>query len=155
MQAYAMAKKPAHTPAFKIVPEKEREFFPKLKITSPTQATEFCRKFYFEDIEVYESVFILMLNRANFTIGYAKISQGGITGTTVDRKLIAKYAIDSLASSVIVCHNHPSGNCRPSQDDINITRALKDTLDIIDVKLGDHLILTADDSYSFCDNGLL
>ena len=150
-----MAKKPATTPAFKIVPETEREFFPKLRIRSSSEAKEFCRKFYFEDINVYESCFILMLNRANFTVGYAKISQGGLTGTVVDVKIICKYAIDNLASSIVLCHNHPSGNIQPSEEDITITNRIKAALNVLDVKLNDHIILTEDDAFSFTDNGLL
>ena len=74
---------------------------------------------------IYESVFILLLNRHNNTIGYAKISQGGVTGTVIDVKIIAKYIIDSLASGLILAHNHPSGNTRASSEDINITNKVK------------------------------
>jgi DNA repair protein RadC len=126
--------------------------FPSVKITSPDEAADFIRKFYFDDIEIFESFFILLLNQANKTIGYAKISQGGIAGTVVDVRIIAKYAIESLAVSVILAHNHPSGNLKPSQSDIEITQKIKAGLKILDIKVFDHLILTADSFYSFESN---
>ena len=127
--------------------------FPKEKITSSDKAYEFIKQFYNEDIEIFESSFILLLNNANQTIGYAKISQGGITGTVVDVRLIAKYAVESLCIGVILAHNHPSGNLKPSQADINITEKTKKALSLLDINLLDHLILTSDSFYSLSDNG--
>lgn len=129
--------------------------FPAVKITSSKESADFIRQFYGDDIEVFESMFILCLNQAQKTIGYAKISQGGIAGTVVDIRLIAKYAIDNLAVSVIMAHNHPSGNLNPSQADIEITEKCKKGLKILDITLLDHIILTADSHYSLQDNGLL
>lgn len=129
--------------------------FPAVKITSSKESADFIRQFYGDDIEVFESMFILCLNQAQKTIGYAKISQGGIAGTVVDIRLIAKYAIDNLAVSVIMAHNHPSGNLNPSQADIAITQKCKNGLKILDITLLDHIILTADSHYSLQDNGLL
>ena len=126
--------------------------FPSEKITSPDQAANFIRRFYFDDMEIFESFFILLLNQANKTIGYAKISQGGISGTVVDVRIIAKYAIEALATSVILAHNHPSGNLTPSQADITITEKIKAGLKILDIKVFDHLILTADSFYSMENN---
>ena len=125
----------------------------KTKVTTSESASNVIRKFYFDDINIYESFFILLLNRANNTTGFAKISQGGTAGTVVDIKIIAKYAVDSLSSSVIICHNHPSGDKRPSDADLNITRRIKDALLLLDVKLFDHIIITENDFYSFADNG--
>lgn len=134
------------------VKESESEF-KKVKITSSKDAYEVIKQFYHEDIEIYESFFVLLLNRANETIGYAKISQGGVTGTVVDVKIIAKYCIDTLASSVILAHNHPSGNLFPSDADNNITQKVKKALGYIDTVVLDHLILTKNDYFSFADNG--
>ena len=125
----------------------------KTKITTSESASNVIRQFYFDDINIYESFFILLLNRANNTTGFAKISQGGTAGTVVDIKIIAKYAVDSLSSSVIICHNHPSGNKQPSDADINITKKIKDALSLLDIKLIDHIIITENDFYSFADNG--
>ena len=127
----------------------------KTKITTSESASNVIRKFYFDDINIYESFFILLLNRANNTTGFAKISQGGTAGTVVDIKIIAKYAVDSLSPNVIICHNHPSGNKQPSDADLNITRRIKDALLLLDIKLIDHIIITENDFYSFADNGNL
>lgn len=127
--------------------------FPVEKITSSKHASNFIKQFYGDDINIFESCFILLLNNSNNTIGYAKISQGGITGTVVDIRLIAKYAVESLATGVILAHNHPSGTLSPSQADINITDKTKKALETLDIKLLDHLILTNDDYYSLSDNG--
>lgn len=127
--------------------------FPKEKITNSKQSFEFIKQFYSDDISIYESVFILLLNRNNITIGYAKISQGGITGSVVDVKLIAKYVVDSLASGVILSHNHPSGNLQPSNADKDITAKVKQCLELLDSYLIDHIIITEDNYYSFADEG--
>ena len=124
----------------------------KTKVTTSESASNVIRKFYFDDINIYESFFILLLNRQNVTTGFAKISQGGTAGTVVDIKIIAKYAIESLSSSVIICHNHPAGNKQPSDADINITKKIKDVLLLLDIKLIDHIIITENDFYSFADN---
>jgi DNA repair protein RadC len=129
--------------------------FPKQKITSSKDAADFIRQFYTDDIEIFESSFILLLNRQNITIGYAKISQGGISGTVIDVRLVAKYAIESLATGVIICHNHPSGNLSPSNADNILTKKLKAGLEILEVSLLDHVILTADDYFSYADNGVM
>jgi DNA repair protein RadC len=130
--------------------------FPKAKINSSADSAEFIKQFYGDDISIFESFFILMLNRANTTVGYAKISQGGISGTVVDVRIIAKYAVDTLCSSVILAHNHPSGNTTPSSCDIDITRKTKNALELLDIKVIDHVILTETDGYfSFADDGLL
>lgn len=121
--------------------------FQAVKITKDEDAINVIRQFYGDDIEIFESCFILLLNNSNITIGYAKISQGGITGTVVDTRLIAKYAIESLATGVILCHNHPSGSLKPSEADISTTKKVKDGLKIFDIVLLDHIILTKD-SYS-------
>ena len=127
----------------------------KTKVITSESASNVIRKFYFDDINIYESFFILLLNRANNTTGFAKISQGGTAGTVVDIKIIAKYAVESLSSAVIICHNHPSGNKQPSDADLNITRKIKDALLLLDIKLIDHVIITENDFYSFADNGNL
>ena len=125
----------------------------KTKVTTSESASNVIRKFYFDDINIYESFFILLLNRANNTTGFAKISQGGTDGTVVDIKIIAKYAVESLSSAVIICHNHPSGNIKPSEADINITKKIKDALLLLDISLTDHIILSENNYYSFADNG--
>jgi DNA repair protein RadC len=119
--------------------------FPNVKIRESFDAIDMIRRFYGDDIEQYESCFILLLNNANSTVGYAKISQGGITGTVVDVRLIAKYAIESLATGVILAHNHPSGNIKQSDADVNITKKVSVALKLFDITLIDSFILTKDD----------
>ena len=102
-----------------------------------------------------EEFWILLLNRSNRFIGRVCISTGGVSGTVVDAKVIFKKAIESLASSVILCHNHPSGNLRPSQADIDITRKLKRAGESLDIAVLDHLIIADSGYYSFADEGKL
>jgi DNA repair protein RadC len=129
--------------------------FTKVKITGSESAEKFIRQFYGDDLEIFESFFILLLNRANETIGYAKISQGGIVGTVIDKKILLKYVVESLATGIILAHNHPSGNTNPSQADLNITKDLQQLCNLVDSEVLDHVILTADSFYSFADNGKL
>lgn len=123
------------------------------KIHSSLDAFNFARKFYFDDINIYESSFIMMLNSASNVMGYAKISQGGICSTVVDVRIVAKYAIETLSTSVILIHNHPSGNLNPSQLDDRLTNRLKEALSLFDIKLLDHIIISETDYYSYSDEG--
>jgi DNA repair protein RadC len=133
--------------------KKEKSDFVRCKVQSSKEAESCIRQFYFDDLEIYESFFILLLNRANNSIGFAKISQGGVAGTVVDVKIIAKYAVESLCSSVILAHNHPSGNLIPSEPDINITSKTKEALKFFDINVLDHIILASEGYYSFADEG--
>ena len=129
--------------------------FPAVTIRSSEDACDFIKQFYSDDIDIFESCFILLLNRANTTIGYAKISQGGLTGTVVDPRLVAKYAVESLAVGIILAHNHPSGNLKPSPQDIDLTKKIKLGLHFLDIEVKDHLILTSTGHYSLLENGLM
>jgi DNA repair protein RadC len=104
---------------------------------------------------VHEEFWVLFLNRSNKVIEKQKISQGGITGTVTDIRLILKTAIDNLAISMILCHNHPSGNLQPSDADISITRRLKEASSMMDISLLDHLIIAGKSYYSFADENLI
>jgi DNA repair protein RadC len=146
------------TPLFEIKKANLQQNFPQVQIKSSADAYGIISQFYGDDIDVYESFFILLLNIANKTIGYAKISQGGVNFTVIDNKIIAKYAIDALATSVIVAHNHPSGNLTPSKNDLDLTTKLRNGLELLDIKLLDHLILTSgeDKKYaSLADEGFM
>ena len=135
--------------------KKNKTDIKKVAIKSSKDAEAYARQFYFEDLGIYESVFILLLNQSNNTIAFAKISQGGICSTIVDTAIIAKYAVDTLAKGVILVHNHPSGNLTPSNGDKKITEKVKNTLAIFDCTLLDHIILTEDSYTSFADEGLM
>lgn len=131
----------------------KKQNFEVVKIKSSTDAVEFSRKFYHEDIIIYESAFIILVNRANNVTGYAKISQGGICGTIVDVRLVAKYAIDCLAEGIIFVHNHPSGNVKTSIEDKRISEKLKNALKLFDIKLIDSIIIAENDYYSMAEEG--
>jgi len=103
----------------------------------------------------HEEFWVLMLNRANQIIGKERISHGGVSGTVVDGKIIFKIAVQALASSIILCHNHPSGNLKPSQADIDITKKLRKAGEAIDISVIDHLIVSERGYYSFGDEGVL
>ena len=125
------------------------------KIGGSHDSFDVIKNFYHDDMEIYESFFILLLNRANNSIGYVKISQGGITGTVVDPRIIAKYVLESMASGIILAHNHPSGNKKPSESDISLTKKLKECLSYCECSVLDHLIMTSEGYLSFADEGLL
>ncbi len=103
----------------------------------------------------HEEFWILFLNRSNRVINRMKLSQGGISGTVTDVRLVMKKAVEYLASGIIVCHNHPSGNLNPSESDSNITKKIRDAGSLLDIQLLDHLIISDKDYYSFADNGLI
>jgi DNA repair protein RadC len=103
----------------------------------------------------HEEFWILFLNRSNRVINRIKLSQGGISGTVTDVRMIMKKAVETLASGIIVCHNHPSGNLNPSESDTKITRKIKEAGELLDIQLLDHLIISGKDYYSFADNGMI
>ena len=129
--------------------------FARVTISSAKPAADFIRSFYSDDIGIFESSFILLLDQSNTTIGYAKISQGGVAGTVVDPIIVAKYAVDSLAKGVILAHNHPSGNLKPSEADIRLTKKIRDGLALFDISVLDHIILTEESWTSLADEGLM
>ena len=133
----------------------KKQDFEITKVRSSEDAFNFAKEFYHEDILIYESAFIILLNQANNVTGYAKISQGGISQTLVDKRIIAKYAIDALSSAVIFVHNHPSGNIKPSQEDINLSDEIKKGLNLFGIKLLDSIIISDDKYYSMLDEGVL
>jgi len=102
----------------------------------------------------HEEFWIILLNRSNTIIDYHKISQGGISGTVIDIRLILKEAIEKLASALIICHNHPSGNIKPSDADIQITKKLKEAGLYMEINLLDHVVVSDNSFYSFADEGI-
>jgi DNA repair protein RadC len=101
----------------------------------------------------HEEFWVLMLNRANVVIKKEMISRGGVAGTVVDTKIVFKLAVENYASSIIICHNHPSGNLTPSEADIAITKNIKEAGKLMDILLLDHLIIADNSFYSFADRG--
>jgi DNA repair protein RadC len=103
----------------------------------------------------HEEFWVLLLNRANRLIRKHRISEGGVSGTVADPKVIFKTALDHLASGIIVAHNHPSGNRTASQSDIDLTRKLKEAGKFLEIQLLDHLIVCGPKYFSFADEGML
>lgn len=107
-------------------------------------------------LEAREEFVILYLNRRNSVIGYYKAFQGGVSSVVADTKLILSMGLKSLASGMIIAHNHPSGKLLPSEQDIRLTQRLKSASSLMDIELLDHLIINADhEYYSFADEGKL
>lgn len=127
----------------------------KTVIISSSDASIIAKRLYGEDMYLYETFWIIALNRANNPKAYFKIGQGGIGFCPVDVILIAKCAIDCLASSIILVHNHPSGAAKPSDADKGLTEKIKKALDLFDIKVLDHLIVTPEKYFSFADDGIL
>jgi DNA repair protein RadC len=125
------------------------------QITSSRDAFDILQP-HFSDLS-NEEFWIVMLNRANKVIGKECISAGGVSGTTVDVKIVFKKAIQSLASGIILCHNHPSGSLQPSQADRELTRRMAESGKLLEINVLDHLIVTdhANNYFSFADEGLL
>lgn len=123
------------------------------QVTSSRHAFEFLYP-NLEDKQ-HEEFWVLYLNRANQVIEGVKISQGGISGTVTDVKIILKHAVDRRACGMILCHNHPSGNTTPSNADIKITRKLTEAANYLDIQVLDHLITGENTFYSFADEGTL
>ncbi|MBM3435126.1 MAG: JAB domain-containing protein [Bacteroidetes bacterium] len=129
------------------------EVLDKKKITSSRDVFE-----YFIGIlgdNNYEAFYILLLNRANKVIRDIQISEGGFTGTVADPKKIFKIALEYSATSVVLCHNHPSGNIQPSDADIKLTHKLKSAGDMLDLPVIDHIIIGDEKYFSFADEGKL
>ncbi|MEN7547364.1 JAB domain-containing protein [Rapidithrix thailandica] len=106
-------------------------------------------------LELLEQFKILLLNRANRVLGLYEVSSGGISETTADPKLIFSVALKAAASSLVLCHNHPSGNLKPSQDDLHLTQKFKAAGQLLGIVVLDHVILTREGYYSFADEGAL
>jgi DNA repair protein RadC len=102
-----------------------------------------------------ESFVVVYLNRANHIIRQEIISEGGITGTVADPRIILKKALDYHAVSIILCHNHPSGNLKPSKADEQLTNKIKNAAAFLDIQVMDHIIVSEEGYYSFADEGLI
>lgn len=106
-------------------------------------------------IEFQEEVKVILMNRANVVLGIYELSKGGSSGSVVDIKIILSVALKTHSSSLIIVHNHPSGNLQPSETDKRLTKRLKSACEVVDLVLLDHLIVTKESFYSFKDNDLL
>lgn len=136
---YKLQQKPSEMPTFK----------------SSKDSADYLRKLWSNKMDYIEEFVVVYLNRANKVLGWTKISQGGISGTVCDPKVIFQMALIFNASSIILCHNHPSGNLIPSEADKSQTRKIKVSEEFLDINLIDHIILTNESYLSFADSGLM
>ncbi len=132
---------------------REQETIKRPKITASKDAYELM-KGHLLDLP-HEEFWILMLDRSNHVIKKGQISSGGVSGTVVDPKLVFKNALDELASYIILVHNHPSGNLKPSEPDIRLTKKIKDAGFMLEIPILDHIIITNESYFSFADEGIL
>jgi proteasome lid subunit RPN8/RPN11 len=128
---------------------KEAYFFG--QVTSSQDIYQFLKERILKGIEIQEHFIAIYLNQANKIIGYYHHSTGTINATMVDTEIVAAVALKTLAKSVIISHNHPSGNLQPSDADRQLTRRIKEALKLFDVHLIDHIIVTKNGYYSFAE----
>ncbi len=106
------------------------------------------KEFFADDLISLQEQFVVMyLNQANKILGVYKLSKGGITGTVADVRLILATALKAAACSIILCHNHPSGNLKPSNADIDLTRKIKEAAELMEIRTLDHLIISPENKY--------
>jgi DNA repair protein RadC len=125
------------------------------KLTCSKDSAEVLRRIWSDKLEHVEEFVVICINRADRMLGWAKVSSGGLSGTVADPKVIFQIALKSNASSIILAHNHPSGNLQPSEQDIHLTRKNKEAGLMLDLQVIDHIILTSESYYSFADEGTL
>jgi DNA repair protein RadC len=124
------------------------------KVVTSSDAYAVLKKIY-PSLEYREYFYMLCLNRNNKVLGYSLISMGGLTGTIVDVRIIFQTALKASACSIILSHNHPSGNTMPSQADKDINSKIKEAGKLLDIPVLDHLIVTPESFLSFADEGLM
>jgi DNA repair protein RadC len=129
------------------------ESLPKTRIRESKDIVEFLRS-KLKDLN-HEEFAVLFLNRANKINHFEIISKGGITGTVADPRIILSKALDHKATSIVLCHNHPSGNLKPSQADEALTQKIKEAVKFFDIQVMDHIIVSDEGYYSFSDEGIL
>ncbi|MBK7683857.1 MAG: JAB domain-containing protein [Bacteroidetes bacterium] len=125
------------------------------QIHSSSDAELLLRGIWDSNMDFKESFYLLLTNRANRVLGWYKLSEGGLCATIVDMRILFSIAVKSLACGMILAHNHPSGNTRPSETDQQLTDKIKTAAKMMEITLLDHLILTSDSYLSFADEGLL
>jgi DNA repair protein RadC len=140
--------------------EIEISYKPKYKVSQlPKVVTSADAYSYLKDVfpslDYREYFYILCLNRNNKVLGYCQISAGGLNGTVADVRIIMQAALKSSATSIVLSHNHPSGNMQPSEADKDLTKKIREAGKTLDIAVLDHLIITSEAYFSFADEGLL
>lgn len=143
-------------PVVKVAVSVEFKGIERAQITSSQDAYNvFKELFDTNQIEWVESFYAIAVNRANMVVGCWQVSHGGMNACIVDVRPLFVTALNLLASRIIVAHNHPSGNLKPSTEDHTITRRIVECGTLLEIPLLDHLIITKNDYYSFADNSEL
>jgi DNA repair protein RadC len=124
-------------------------------VTSEEAYQELVPFFPTSTIALQERFVAMYLNRGNKVLGVYQLSQGGVAGTVVDVRLLLSVALKTVASGILLCHNHPSGNPTPSDADLELTRKVSEACRLFDIRLIDHLIITQGTYLSFADKALL
>ncbi|MDQ3111444.1 MAG: DNA repair protein RadC [Bacteroidota bacterium] len=124
-----------------------------MKVTSSGDAYRIIRP-ELDELQ-HEEFYIMLLNRSNIVTKKEQVSRGGMNATIVDPKIVFKIAVNNGASGIILAHNHPSGAVKPSEQDIRLTKKLKEGAELLDIGLLDHIIVGANTYYSFADEGLV
>jgi DNA repair protein RadC len=129
----------------------------RVNIKSSQDAADYLRNIWNPDtLNIHETFMVIMLNNANYVNGFYTLSTGGITGTLVDIRLLFAIVLKSLSVSIILAHNHPSGNLKPSDSDLKLTEKIAKAGQLFDIKTLDHIILSPEGGYfSFADQNLL
>lgn len=140
---------------YKFVTEPVIPYGEGVKLSSSRDAYEVLYKEFQPEMNIREIFCVLSLSASNKVTGIMRISEGSTRATLVDPKLIGKFLCDKLAQSCIIAHNHPSGNLRPSEADITMTKKIAKGLAFLEIKLNDHIIITEDAYYSFSDEGMM
>lgn len=140
-------------PKIRIIYSKKQLPKDRVKLSSSKDVYKLFNKIWSSQTEIREEMYVLLLDRSNTVLGYHILSTGGITGTVADIRLLFSVALNSLATSIIIAHNHPSGQLTPSSQDLVLTKKVKEAGELINITLLDHLIITKDGFYSFSDEG--
>lgn len=127
-----------------------REDGPDFSVMTAKHAKDYALTYCYEPEQMWkESVYMIMLSRGNKVLGHHKLSEGGTAIVSIDKKETAKVALDAMANAVILVHNHPNGNSKPSQADIRATDEIRRALATLDIHLLDHIVLGEGEYYSF------
>lgn len=127
-----------------------------VKVSSSVDVYNFILNHWDDDtLDIQENVKMLLLNSSNTILGVYDVSRGGINSTVIDLRLVLSVALKCLASSIILVHNHPSGNINPSEQDREFTKKIKSACKFLEIQLFEHIIITRYDYFSFADNGYI
>jgi DNA repair protein RadC len=144
------------------VSELRVSYYPKMRNSDRPMVTQskdayklFLSKWDMDSINMVEQSYMMLLNRVNRVLCIKPISSGGVSGTVLDPRVVYRYALVAGATALMIAHNHPSGNLKPSKADEQVTQKLKEVGSFHDMHLMDHLIITSEGYFSFADEGLL